>query len=211
MERRIPEGKEKKQIKRVVSSEVVRRKKSRTKRLKELFMGDDEGSITEYVLADMIIPALKDLVADVIIGSTERKLFGGDMVRGGRRSYRGRPGPHINYGAVSRGRDPVGRASGRYDREDPRDRQIRGARARHDFDEIVIETLSEANEVLTQMYDLLERYEVVTVSDLYELLGVSGNFTDERYGWTNLMGSRVSRARGGGYVLDLPPTEVLER
>lgn len=75
----------------------------------------------------------------------------------------------------------------------------------------MIETLSEANEVLTQMFDLLERYEVVTVSDLYELLGVSGNFTDERYGWTDLRGSRVSRARGGGYVLDLPPTEVLER
>lgn len=214
VERRIPEVKPKKEIKKVVSGEVTRRKPSRAKRLKEMFIGEDAEniSLTDYILGDMIVPALKDLLHDVIVGSTERKLFGGDVSRGGRRGYRGRPGPHINYGAISRGREPVGRASGRHDREDPRDERVsRTARARHDFDTIVIESLSEANEVLSQMYDLLERYEVVTVSDLYELLGVSGNFTDERYGWTNLFGSRVSRVSGGGYVLDLPPTEVLER
>lgn len=215
MERRVPEATEKKkEIKRVVTGEVVHRKKPMGKRLRDMFMADepDDISMTEYVLGNMIVPAMKDLLYDVIIGSTERKLFGGDIVRGGRRSHRGRPGPNINYGAISRGREPVGRASGRLDREDPREQRVsRTTRARHDFDTIVIDSLPEANEVLRQMYDVLERYEVVTVSDLYELLGVSGNFTDERYGWTNLFGSRVSRARGGGYVLDLPPTEVLER
>jgi hypothetical protein len=199
VEKRIPEVADKR-VARVVVGEVVRRKKPFSKRMREMFTGDDEGSLTEYVVVDMIVPAIKDLLADVIIGSTERKLFG--TTSGGRRARRpgGGPANRFAYDQVSR---PVGRA-------EPRERISRTARARHDFDEIVIPTRPEAEEVLTQMFDLLDRYAEVSVAEFFELVGVSGNFADRRHGWTDLRGSRVSRAHGGGYVLDLPPTEVLE-
>lgn len=204
VERRIPEAQEKK-VAKVISGNAVRRKRPLGKRVREMFTGEDDGSLTEYVFMDMIIPALKDLVADVIIGSTERKLFGEASPRGRRPGRRSGPTNHFAYDRVS---NPVGRAAGR---DDPRDGLSRRARARHEFDEIVIPTRPEAEEVLSQMFDLLERYDEVSVSEFYELVGVSGDFPDRRYGWTDLRGSRVSRANGGGYVLDLPPTEVLPR
>lgn len=203
VEKRIPDAQDK-QVKKVVVGEVVRRKKPLSKRMREMFTGEEDGSIGEYVLVDMIIPALKDLIADVIIGSTERKLFG--QASGRRHRRPGGNGPANRFAYDQVGRNPVGRASGR----DEGRGLSRNARARHDFDEIVIPTRPEAEEVLTQMFDLIDRYNEVSVAEFFELVGVPGNFADRRHGWTDLRGSRVSRANGGGYVLDLPPTEVLE-
>ena len=77
------------------------------------------------------------------------------------------------------------------------------ARATHDFDEIVLETRAEGEGVIDHMYELIERYQQVTVSDLYDLVGIASAFTDERWGWTDLSGAGVSRSKGG-YLLDLP-------
>jgi len=61
----------------------------------------------------------------------------------------------------------------------------------------------EAEEVIDRMFDLVSRYEVVTVADLYELVGVSGEYTDAKWGWTDLRGAAAMRIRDG-YLLDLP-------
>jgi hypothetical protein len=55
----------------------------------------------------------------------------------------------------------------------------------------------------------VSQYEQATVNDLYELVGVSGNFTDENYGWTDIRGAGITRIRGG-YLLDLPKAELLK-
>ena len=44
---------------------------------------------------------------------------------------------------------------------------------------------------------------MVSVADLYDLVGISGNYTDNKYGWTNLRNSDVQRVRDG-YLLKLP-------
>lgn len=62
--------------------------------------------------------------------------------------------------------------------------------------------------VLEGMYAILDQYEQVTVADLYELVGISSNFAEHKWGWTNLLGSSISRS-GGYFVLNLPPTEQL--
>ena len=53
------------------------------------------------------------------------------------------------------------------------------------------------------MDELIDRYEVVSVADLYELVGITGNYTDNKYGWTNIRNAEVVRVRDG-YVLKLP-------
>ncbi len=59
------------------------------------------------------------------------------------------------------------------------------------------------------MYDLLSRYNQVTVSEMYDLVGLTGKFTDERYGWTDLRGAEPVRVQGG-YILGLPKPEPLD-
>ena len=82
------------------------------------------------------------------------------------------------------------------------------ARATHDFDDIILESKYEAEDVLDKMVDAIDRYEQCTVGDLYDLIGETPNFADQNYGWTNLASASVRRDRQG-YVLVLPRTGVL--
>jgi hypothetical protein len=82
-------------------------------------------------------------------------------------------------------------------------------RAKHDFDEIVLDQRAEAEEVIDRLYDVVSRYEQATVADLYDLVGLSSTHTDHKWGWTDLRGAGVSRIRDG-YLLDLPDPEPLD-
>ena len=53
------------------------------------------------------------------------------------------------------------------------------------------------------MDELIETYGIVSVADLYELVGVDGEYTDNDYGWTNIRNADVVRTRDG-YLLSLP-------
>lgn len=78
----------------------------------------------------------------------------------------------------------------------------------HEFDEITLATRVEADEVLTRLRQLIDRYEEASVADLYKMLGVNPEYTDDKWGWDDLDTARVSRSRGG-YTLDLPRPEPL--
>lgn len=199
------EAAEKGKVEKVVEGEVIFRKKSMGKRFRETFIAEDGMTIREYAIYDILVPAIRDLFYDLTIGSVERALFrdGRPVGRGGfRASGRGAPGG-VRYDLAARGG-----SHGRYD--DPRPQMSRRARAAHDFEELIVPNRADAEAILTGLFDILDQYEAVKLTDLYELAGYSSNYTDERYGWTDLRGSRVVRTRQG-YLLDLPRTEQLER
>jgi hypothetical protein len=85
----------------------------------------------------------------------------------------------------------------------------RRSRARHDFDELIIPSRQEAEEVIDRMFDLLSRYGEVSVADLYELTGIQSSHTDMKWGWRELRGTKAIRLRQGGFLLDLPEPEPL--
>ena len=53
------------------------------------------------------------------------------------------------------------------------------------------------------------RFGEVTVADLYDLVGISSDYTDRKYGWTDLATAKPIRVRGG-YLLDLPRAKLLD-
>ena len=53
------------------------------------------------------------------------------------------------------------------------------------------------------MDGMLETYGVVSVADMYDLVGITCNYTDNKYGWTNLRNAEPVRVRDG-YMLKLP-------
>lgn len=192
-----------KKIERVVESEVVRRRKPLGKRFLETFAGGDAKSVLGYVMMDVLLPAAKDTIADAVSQGIERMLFGEVRSTSRRTGHRPTGG---SSGYVSYNRYTSGNPAMR--REEPRSVSSR-ARARHDFDEIILATRVEAEEVIDRLFDLVSRYESATVADLYELVGVSGNYTDDKWGWTDLRGAGVTRVRNG-YLLDLPKPENLD-
>ena len=67
---------EAKKVERVVEGEVIRRKKPLGKRFAELFIGGDAKSVGSYVMFEVLLPAVKDTLADAMSQGVERMLFG---------------------------------------------------------------------------------------------------------------------------------------
>lgn len=185
---------ERPKLEKIVEGTVVRRKKSLGKRFKETFLGGSDRSVVEFVIQDVIVPNIRDMVFEAGQQGLERSLYGESA--GYRRGARIDPRRGmVNYNAASRSRPEPQALS-------------RRARAQHDFGEFILPTRAEADAVLEGMFAHLDTYEMVTVADLCEMLGQSSQFTDRNWGWTDLRGSDIRRNRDG-YLLVLPPTESL--
>jgi hypothetical protein len=189
-----------KKVERIVAGDVTRRKKPLTKRFASIFFGGDARSAWDFVTWDVLIPAIRETIADVFIQGVEQTVIGGRSRgrRGGGYGSRDRGG-YTNYNRFSR--DP---------RERDRPQMSSRGRARHDFDEIILETRHEAEDVIDQLFELVNKFNMVTVADLYDMVGISGNFVDDKWGWTDLRGAGVTRLSRGGYLLDLPRPEHLD-
>ena len=190
-------------LKPVTSAEAVRRKRGLGHKFKDAFIGGDARSAFHYMVAEVFVPAMQDTMVDAFQGGIER------MIRGesARPRRRGAPSGYNGLGHVDyRGYGRQSQSSG-----PPQQRMLsRRSRARHDFDDLVIPSRSEANEVIDQMFEVLSRYGVVSVADLYELTGIQSSHTDMKWGWTDLRGARAVSLRQGGYLLDLPEPEPLD-
>lgn len=184
---------EKPPTEKVVTGVVRERKKPAFSRFFGNIVAEDGGSVGSYILMDVMLPAAKNMISDAISQGIDRLLFGDSRPR--RSDVR--PG-YTSYNRVAK---PAG-----YTASAPLSRQ---SRANHDFSDIIVETRVEAEEVIDHLIEMIKMYGTAKVSDLYDLVGLTGTFTDDRWGWTDLREARVRPTRGG-YLLDLPRTESLD-
>lgn len=187
-------------VERVVTGKVVQRKKPLWRRTKELFFGGESKGVLAYVFEDVMVPAAQDLVADAAESAIRGAVYGQPNGGGGRRR---RGGPNYSYNGGG------SNYNNRFRSQEPRGREVsRRARMTDDMGEFVLESRVEGEEILDNMYALLERYNQVTRYDLYGMLGKTAHYTDQKWGWTSLQGSTIRRERDG-YILDLPRAEPL--
>lgn len=175
-----------KKIEKVVSGTAKTKKKSEMSKIKDIFISEDASNVKSYVLMDVLIPAAKKAVSDIVTNGIDMILYG---EAGGNR--RRAPSERVSYRRY-------------YDQRD--DRSINRVRTRtgYSYDDIIVADRGEAEEVLSRMDELIDQYGVVSVGDLYDLVGLTGNYTDQKYGWTNIRTAEPQRLRDGGYVLKLP-------
>jgi hypothetical protein len=207
-----PEGppklaEEPEKIERVVSVPAEQRKRGLGRKFKETFIGGSGRMAMEYVVTDIVVPELRDLMFSALQGGLDRLIYGESRIRrgygGGSRSpsssssYEGVG--HVNYQGIISNKPSGGRPLSRQSRE------------RHDFGDIILQSREDANDVLDRMFDVLSRYGSVPVSTLYALTGIQSSHTDEKWGWTSLTGARAAKQRNGGFLLDLPEPVYLDR
>lgn len=181
-----------KKIERVTHGEVKFKKKSAVRQFFDQFIQEDGEKIKSYVLGEVLIPSIKNAISDIITNSINI-LFYGDAGRSRRNvadrvSYRNYSSYNSSYN------QPV---------QQPRHTAFM-------YENICYNSYSEATDVLDRMFEILDMYGVVSVSDLNQLVGISGSYTDNNYGWTNLNRNN-SYIRGGrdGFELNLPrPTPI---
>lgn len=175
----------------VIQGNVTKRKKSFGRKIAETFIKEDVDSVSSYIIHDVLLPALRDTFSEMVKSSVDMMLFG---EKRGHNTSRDRGKSYVSYNGYSNGRSSQ--------RESSREPSSR-SRATHNFDSIYWKHRGEAEEVLSQLVDLTVDYGEATVGDLYDLAGISGNFTDRDYGWTNLSSARAERSRDG-WILILP-------
>ena len=77
--------------------------------------------------------------------------------------------------------------------------------------ELIYETLVDAEDVLNEMSEIIDKYGFVTVADLYDISGLPGAYyTDSIIGWKGSIKESTIKKVKDGYVIDLPKPEVLE-
>lgn len=185
-------------IERVTSADAIQRKRGLGRQFKETFIAGSGRMAFDYMVLEVVIPAIQDTLIEAIQGGFERLIRGESRTRRARASsiYSDNP-PRVDYSRMS-STPYTGRTLSRQ------------SRARHDFGGIVIQSRQEAEDVIDRMFDVLSRYGSVTVATLYELTGIQASHTDEKWGWTSLQGARPARQRNGGWLLDLPDPEPLD-
>lgn len=177
----------------IIEGKATTRKLPWYKRVVHSMVADDISSIREWIVVEVVVPSVRNLIADTIKGSTDRVLYG--QARARSRGLSGeRTSLRTRYDKMSEG--------------EPRRMLSRESRARHDFDDVVLDTHAEAVDVIEALIDRVERYGATSVSDLYDFVGVTGSFADQRWGWTDLRNADVRPVRGG-FLLDLPRPEPL--
>ena len=183
------EMKEKK-VEKVVKGKVRRKKKSSMTKFADVFVAEDASNVVDYIWMDVLIPTIKNTISDIITNGVDMMLWG--AVKGNKRRS---SNTYVSY------RD--------YSSRDRRDDRTVTRRSGYSFDDIVIPSRREADEVLEKMDEIIDRYDIVSVSDYYDLVGETGNYTDNKYGWSSLRTAEVVRVRDG-YIIKLPKPKVID-
>ncbi len=188
--------------KKVVSGSVITKKKGFGKKLAEVFVGENAGNVSGYILHDVLIPAAKATLSEMVSSGIEMLLFGEARPRNSRRDQ---PRSYVNYSSISSQPRSVYRPED--SRRDPSSRN----RAVHDFDDVLFTSRFDAQEVLDLLIERINKYDQATIMDLYDLSGITSSFVDDKWGWTNLSSASISRDRRGEYwVINLPRAIALD-
>ena len=76
------------------------------------------------------------------------------------------------------------------------------------MNDVILGTKEQAELVAERLIDILEKYDVASLADLYDLLGLETSHIDQKWGWTYLGNVQVHQVRQG-YLLELPPLEEI--
>ena len=154
----------------------------------DIFLAEDVHAVKDFLIRDVFIPGAKKLVYDIFVDGVGMLLNGSTARKNSNSNV-----PYVSY-------------SRNYDRrDDRRDDRYRdsGRRDYYNFNDVVFDNRGDAERVLMLMRDSLDRYDFVSVFDLYDFANLHTTPSDANYGWISLRHVEVQRARDG-YKLTLP-------
>ena len=178
---------EEKKVTKVVNG-PVKTKRNDVRKLADIFISEDISNVKSYIFMDVLVPAIKKAIYDIITNGIDMFLYGGSG-----KGRNNQPGAKVSYRNYYEQKN-----NGGYRASD----NVRQSNA-FDYDDIVFNNRGEAEAALQQMKDIVARYGIVTVNDLYEMTPLSAPYTSQKYGWMDVSNVDIVRVRDG-YILKLP-------
>lgn len=173
-----------KKIEKVVKGTVKTRKRNGVTKLKDVFVNEDAKNVKSYIFSDVLVPAIKKLIYDIVNDGASMLLFG-NTSSGRKKTI----GSNVSYRQF-------------YDSKVEDRRPV--SSSRFDYDDLIFESRGEAEAALSKMDEVIDVYGTVSVADLYDMCELTAPYTSNKYGWSNIQTAEVARLRDGGYVLKLP-------
>ena len=205
-----PVQEERERIEKIATGRKV--KQSVGNKILSEFIADDIHDIGDYILKDVIFPAVKNAISDTITNGIDMLLFGQTRNHGG---YSTNSVRRITpYSSLYSGQSAVNRVT-RFN-EQPQ-QQPRGI-GRYTYNDILIPftleephnvTKAKAMEILARMRVYLDKYGVVSVGDLYDAVGELPDSIDQNWGWYDLSGAYIQNSRDG-FILRMPKVESIK-
>lgn len=178
---------EKKEIKKVVTGKTQIKKRTRGQKFLDNLVSEDLPTVKSYVTMEVIFPAIKKAIADVVTNGIDMILYGETG-----RTRRSTPASRVSYRSYYDDRKDTRRSSGRS--------YIRNT---YESGNIVVDTRPYAEAVLAGMDDLIATYGLVSIADMCDLAGVDSEYTDNKYGWTDIRTAEIVHTNDG-YLIKMP-------
>ena len=184
-----------KKIEKVISGTAKTKQKSSMSKVTNALFAEDLKSVIPFVVDEYVIPIFKKGIYEAFNAVLETMIYGKDgRPRKGSSSNNGKPSYQDYYG-----------------KNKDRERGVPASRNWSDYeaDDIWLEDRGDAEAVLWRMRDYLEEYGTVSVAEAKQFAGLRHEYTDNKYGWTDLRAAYVSRIRDG-YLIVLPKAVPLK-
>ena len=161
--------------------------------------------IKSYIIYDILAPAVKDMISSIVDAafkalkdSIETSLYGAP-----RKSYN-RP-EYTDYSKRYKSGYPKQKEQTSYNNPSI----VKNTHPTGNFNNVnPFQSRGEAEKVLGKLIEIVSQYDEASVGDYYDLIGVSAEFTDRKWGWTDLSQAGTYRAKDG-YRIELPDPQPL--
>lgn len=178
---------EEKRVQKVVKG-PVKTKKNEVRKLADIFISEDVANVKSYIFMDVLVPAIKKAIYDIVTNGIDMFLYGGTG-----KSKNGPSGTKVSY------RSYYDQKSSNNNRGSENTR----SRSGFEYEDIIFDNRGEAEAVKQQMQAAIGKYGFVTVADLYDMVDLPAPYTSQKYGWSDVSNAEVTRTRDG-YMLKLP-------
>lgn len=181
------EAQTERRVEKVVKGKVQTRE-NKGRKFTDIFISEDASNVKSYIFMDVLVPAIKKAISDIVTDGIDMILYGGTG-----RSKKASTGSKISYRSYYDDR-PDRQSSSSYSSN----------RTKFDYDDILFGSRVEAERVYAEMQDVIGRYGYCSVADMYDMAGLTPPFTANKFGWTSIRNAEIVRVRGGDYIIKLP-------
>lgn len=181
-----------KRVDKVVKSAVKLKPKSGIQNITGDFFKEDIKTVVGYVITDIALPKIKELIFEAGKGALFKALWGGDARKD---SSTRMPIDYVSYRNFSSSSSVSAPVESRS--KTPK------------YDEIAFTTRGDAERVLEELKAIQGRYGLVRLADLYEAVGITPEHTYYKFGWMNVMNTRIESSPEG-YYLKLPRAAAID-
>lgn len=171
---------------------------------KDNILEKEAHGIAGFLVQEVVVPSLKEMAYSIaeetgkaILKSIKTVIFGAD----GGPKRKNSSGHYVSYQQYYRDKQTERDSSTFYSDDEMRDRRYSAHKAGR-FAYEKFRSRGEADMILDNLVETLERYGMATVSDFYEFAGrpEHSKWTDNDWGWTNLSNAEVRQSPNGWYV-----------